>query len=204
MIEHIAIILSAFFTLISGLFAGWIKHNQTSKEKMTDFKIEQLRRESEEKMCKNNRHTAVIYGELWRLLNLLNADRCFILQPHPKKKYLYISVVLEVDKKGISMVKELIQSIPLSDIPLFSKQLSINRWLYFDNIDEQATDSVIKSLMSIAGSTNIGIKQLVNVENDWIGSLVIENTGERPLTEGSRELMRSVANTIQYILPPIN
>ena len=202
--EHVAIILTGLFTLISTVLAGWFAYNQKTKDRMTDLKIDQIKKESENKSAINNRHIAIIYGEMWDLVNKLEADRCFIIQPHPELKYLYISVVLEVDRKGISMAKDLVCNIPMNDIGNFSKELASNSWLYFDNIDGQVFDLRIRSLMRMAGSTNIAIRQLANINNEWIGSIVVENTKQKPLSDDAREIMTNIANMIQFILPPIN
>ena len=201
--EHIAVIMSSFFAAVSTAIAGWFAYNKYNHEKLMDFKIEQIRKENQDKTAFNSRNIAIIYGELWQLLTKLEADRCFIIQPHPENKYLYISVFLEVCKKGVSMVSEIVKDIPMSEVAVFSKDLATNIFMYFDDIDKQIIDLRIKSLMKIAGSTNIAIKQLVNMHNEWIGSLVVENTVKKQLDDNTREIMRSIAQTIQFILPPI-
>ena len=171
---------------------------------MTELKIEQVKKENEDKFAKNNRHIAIIYGELFGLLLKLDADRCFILQPHPERKYLYLSAVLEVDRNGISEVKDILKNIPMSDIALFSKDLASNSWLYFDDINNQIKDKKILSLMHIAGVTNVALRQLVNAQEEWIGTLIVESTTKKTFDDETQEFMKNTANTIQFILPPIN
>ena len=202
--EHVAVILTSFFALVSTVMAGWFAYNKYNHEKIMDLKIEQFRQENQDKTATNSRNIAIVYGELWQLLTRLEADRCFIIQPHPEKKHMYISAVLEVDKKGVSMASDIVKDIPMSEVAVFSKELATKLFMYFDDIDTQVADLRIRSLMKIAGSTNIAIKQLVNMQNEWIGSLVVENTAKKQLDEKSRETMRSIAQTIQFILPPIN
>ena len=197
-------IIVAIIAIIPTIICGWFVYDQNTKDKMTDFKIEQMRKENEIKTVNNSRHIAMIYGELWTLLVNLEADRCFILQPHPEKKHLYISASFEVNKKGISKVSDVVQNIPISEIPLFAKEIATNMWLYYDNIDSQVPCLLIKSLMKISGSTNIAIKQMVNISGDWVGSLVVENTAQKPLDDHAREYMRYAVQTIQFILPPKN
>ena len=203
--QHLATIIVGFFTLITGLYTIYTNSNQSTKEKLTDFKIEQMRLFNEEKINTNNRHVAVIYSELYDLMHKLDVDRVFIIQPHPEVKNTYLSVVLEVDKKGISMVKDMFQNIPISEMPKFSKVLSTTNWLYFTDINSEVGDARTQSLMRTMGSTNIAIRQLTNTAGEWIGSLVAENTQGRDLNSDSAvDAMKNTANTVQYILPPIN
>ena len=203
--EHIEIILTSFFTLVSTALVGWYAYNQKTKDKMTDFKIEQVKKENEEKAAKNNRYTGIIFGELWHLLNRLETDRCFILQPHPAGKSLYVSVILEVCRKSIASVKNVVQNVPVSDISKFAKALATIEYLHIDDVDTEVDDMRAKSLMKMSGSIHLSIRQLINYDHEWVGSLVVENLVEREIDhELTEEMMRSVALTIQFILPPIN
>jgi len=203
--QHLATTIVGFFTLITGLYTIYTNSNQSTKEKLTDYKIEQMRLFNEEKINTNNRQTAVVYGELYDLLHRLDVDRVFIIQRHPHLKPIYLSVFFEVDKKGISLVKDMFQNIPISDMPKFAKLLSTNNWLYFNNIYDQVEDQRAQSLMRTLGSTDIAIRQLTDVTGEWIGSLVAENTQGKRLEESEAiEMMKNTGNTIQYILPPIN
>lgn len=202
---HVATIIVGLFTLISTVLGLWFVYNQSTRDKLTDYKIEQMRLYNEEKISTNNRHVAVIYSELYDLMHRLDVDRVFIIQPHPELKYIYLSVFLEVDKKGISMVKDMFQNILISEMPKFSKEMATTVWLYFDNIDEQVNEPRVQSLMRTMGSTNVALRQLTNTSGDWIGTLVAENTQGRPLNNNvAMEMMKNTANTIQFILPPIN
>ena len=203
--QHFASIMLGFFTLITSVTIAWFGANQYTKDRLTDIKIEQIKTFTGDKINTNNRHTAVIYGEMYDLMHKLDVDRVFIIQPHPELKHHYLSVFFEVDKKGVSMVKEMFQNIPISDMPKMAKMLSTVNWLYFTDISSEVGDARTQSLMRTMGSTNIGIRQLVDTTGEWNGSLVCENTQGRDFdVEIAKEVMKNTANTIQYILPPIN
>ena len=203
--EHWTKVITALFSLIIAVAVPWFAYNQHTKDKMTDYKIEQMRLFNEEKISTNNRQIAIIYGEMYDLMHQLDVDRVFIIQPHPELKHIYLSVFLEVDKKGTSMVKDMFQNIPISEMAQFSKTMATTCWLYYNNIDDQVIDKRTQSLMRLAGSTHIIIKQLVNTSGEWIGSLVAENTNNKLLDENrAQEIIKNTANTIQFILPPIN
>jgi len=202
--KHISIIIAGFFALLNGCFIAYLGYNQSSKDKLTDFKIEQMRLENESKSAENNRHIAIIYGEMYNLLHRMDADRCFILQPHPSARPVYVSVAIEVTRNGVSTISDIVRNIPVSDLSLFVKEMAANRWIYIDDVESQVNDLRAKSIMRIAGATNICIKQLNNANEEWIGSLIIENTTGRIFDDDAQFLTRSTANTIQFILPPIN
>ena len=203
--EHVVTIITASLTFIIGIATAWFGYNQRTKDKMTDLKIEKLKQEHDSRIATNNRHIAVILGEMWELIHKLNADRCFIIQPHPEHRHLFLSVALEVNRKGVSQVKDIFQNIPINDTAGFVKVLATNVWQYIDDIEKQVNEKRIQSIMFLAGSKQIAIRQLVDVKNSWIGSLVVENINHKEYNaDASMEIIKSSANIIQFILPPIN
>ena len=206
--EHLAVILTGLFTLISGVIVAWFAYNQRTKDKMTDLKIEKIQQDNAEKAARDNRNSAIVYGELWKLLHRLDVDRCFVLQPHPKEKHRYLSVFFEVDKNGISPVKEILMNIPMSQIPQFSEEISVERWLFYTEIDKQVLDKRVRSFMQLGGASNVAVKVLENAEGSWIGNLFVENTTNKKFIDNEdiiKQEMKNTANIIQYIMPlPIN
>ena len=203
--EHLTTIVTALFSLISVISVAWFGYNQTTKDKKTDLKIEQIKADDKKKRAMHNRDTAVIYGEIWNVLHELKADRCFILQPHPETKHKYLSVAFEVHRKGVSSIKELLNDIPISSVVNITKEFATNVWLYYDDVEHQVHDKRAKSLMRLGGATHFAFKQLVNTSGDWVGTLAVENTTGKKLDETTTRIeMRKAANIIQYILPPID
>ena len=203
--EHLATVIVALFTTIASIVGGWFMYNQSTKDKETIYRIEELKRAQEEKITINNRQIAIIYSEMYDLMHKLDVDRVFIIQPHPEFRHQYLSVYLEVDKNGISQVRDLFQNIPISDIPKLTKLLATNNWLFFTDIDTQVDSERALALMRSLGSTNICIRQLVNTQGEWIGNLVAENTKGKKIYETEALIkLKATANTIQFILPAIN
>jgi len=197
--------MSMIITAIGVIIVGYFTYNQSTKDKLTDLKIERIRIENNERIAANNRHLANIYGEMFNCLYRLDADRCFIIQPHPVHRHTYMSVVLEVDRNGVSPVKDIFQNIPMSDMAGFVKLLGSNNQLYFDNPLLQVEDRRALSIMLLSGSMQIAIYQLTDVNNNWIGSIVVENINIRKINlVEAFEVLKMCANTIQFILPPIN
>lgn len=79
MLEYIPSMISAIGTII----AAWFAYNQYTKNKLTDLKIEQFKREEEAKSTRCANNSPLVYEGLWNILHGLNADRVYIVQPHP-------------------------------------------------------------------------------------------------------------------------
>jgi len=200
---HLTTIIVAIIAAIPTIVCGWFIYNQSYKDKMTDIKIEQIKVENDTKFAINNRNIAYIHGTMWELLHKLEADRCFIIQPHPEHKHLFLSVCFEVDRKGVAPVKDFFQHIPVNTMPKFIKDMAANVWLYYDDI-AKIDDPKAQSMMIMAGTKQLVLRQLVDVNSSWIGTLVIENIDIKGFDkEPAMETISTAATSIQYILPPI-
>jgi hypothetical protein len=203
--EVVLPVLLAVIAIMIPAATLYVNSNQNEKDKLTDLKIEKIRIENTERSALNNRNVALIIGAMWETLHKLDADRCFVIQPHPEHRHQFMSVALEVTRPGVSYVKEIFQNVPMSDMPSFSKLIASNVWLYFDNPPNQVDDKRALSMMLIAGSMQIAIRQLTNAENKWVGSLVVENIKVRDYNESiCMETVGNCADAIRFILPPIN
>lgn len=200
LMEYIPAIISAIGTII----AAWFAYNQYAKNKFTDLKIEKWKEEEANNSMKKVGNMAVIYGELWELLHELKADRVYIVQPHPLVNYLFVSISAEVKRKGVSSMRESVQSMPMSEVANFVKVLATEDWQFYKDIEVDVRDKKAKALMSIHGTESAAIRRLVNHNNEWIGSLFIESANEQLfICDDIERLTAEVANSIQFILPPI-
>lgn len=194
----IANIISAAGTIV----AAWFAYNQYTRNKMTDLKVDVFKREEERRNYKRSENTAKVFGELWRVLYELKADRVYIVQPHPLGHVAFLSVQFEVKRKGIAGMRESLQSLPMSEVASFSKELAENLYTFYDDIDKEVKDKVAKSLLSVNGSAAVAIKRL-NSTSDWVGNIFCEFTGdgEHAEKEEIRRVLHEAAVNIQYILP---
>lgn len=203
--ENIPEILVAIGGIISAIatpLAAWFAYNQYTKNKTTDLKIEQYKKEQEAKSKRRADNSSIVYGELHSILHELNADRVYIVQPHPLGNESLLSIYYEVKRKGVEPMKPHIQNLPIADVAKFSADLVKNLFLYITNIDEQVSDKYAKSMLSSYGTEAAIIKRLNDNTHDWVGSIFCEFT--RPMSvseEGAREIMHRSAMNIQYLLP---
>lgn len=195
--------LSNLINSLGVIIAAWFSYNQYTKNKVTDAKVELFKKQEAQRGYKRSENSAKIFGELWRILFELKADRVYIVQPHPLGHPMYLSIQFEVKRKGVMGMRESVQKLPMSDIAVFSKEMAETLYMYIDNIDEQVDDRVAKALLSSNGCVGAIIKRL-NSPNDWVGSIFCEFTSPMEVgEEEAREVLHEAATVIQYILPNI-
>lgn len=194
-------IISAICTMITGLFVAWTTFNQGRKNAEVQRDIEKWKREEEQKAVMQNKYSGQVFGQIHELLRTAKADRVYIVQPHPLGHVAFLSCYFEAVNNGITEMQSSIQSIPMSKVPVLSRDLAENLWLYYDNIDEQVDDDVAKSLFLANGTHTVGIKRMDNTK-DWVGSIFIEYIEEPELTEMEiKKLAHDSALVIRHILP---
>lgn len=196
--ENIPAIISSIAVILS----AWFSYNQYAKNKLTDLKIEKWKAEEEVKSAKRSDNIAKIYGVLWQLLHELQADRIYIVQPHPLVNNLFLSVSLEVKRNGVSAMKPNVQRLPMSDVAAFSAELSARDFLLYRNINTEVKDKRVRAIMTTNGCCSVVVRRLADDEHDWIGSIFCGFTHEQQLQPASlRQQLQEAADHIQYILP---
>lgn len=194
--------LPAIITAIAGFAWNIMQYRQYSKNKMTDLKIEQWKKEQEETSARRSSHVANIYGELWQLLHYLKADRVYITQPHPLTNSLFVSITLEVKRNGVSEIKSSVRNLKLSTIANFGAQLAKNEVIVYKNVDTEMKDKRAKSIMQINGSQSVIIQRLSDENNNWIGNIFVDFTTHTEVNLiYAKKLLKEAADNIQYVLP---
>lgn len=196
--EGVALVVTALGTII----ASWFSYNQYTKNKITDAKIEQYKKDDEKKNKRRNDNSAIVFGELWKVLYSLKADRVYIVQPHPLGNESLLSVFFEVKRKGIEGMRNHVQAIKMSDMAKFCGDLAKNLFMYIDDVDSDMDDRYAKSLLSSYGCTAAVIKRMNDNRHDWVGSIFCEFTHKMSVPEDeARRVLHEAAMNIQYILP---
>ncbi len=196
--EYLPSIISALGTII----AAWFAYNQYSKNKLTDLKIEQYKQNEERKNKRRADNSSLVFGELWNILHELDADRVYIVQPHPLGNESMLSVYFEVKRKGVESMKHNIADLPIAEVAKFSSDLVRNLFMYITNIDEQVADKHAKAIFAYGGCEAAVVKRLSDNTHDWVGSIFCEFTRPMAVTEEeARNIMHIAAMNIQYILP---
>lgn len=196
--EFLAPIISAIGTII----VAWFAYNQKTKDQMTALKIEQIKKNEESKNKRRADNCSLVYGELWNILHELDADRVYIVQPHPLGNESMLSVYFEVKRKGIEGMKQNIQDLPIAEVAKFSSDLVRNLFIYISNIEEQVSDKHAKALFAHGGCEAAAVKRLSDNTHDWVGSIFCEFTHPMTVSEDEiKAVMHTAATNIQYLLP---
>lgn len=196
--EYLPAIISAIGTII----AAWFAYNQYTKNKITDLKVEQMRTENEMRRKRRADNSAVVYGELWKILHDLKADRVYIVQPHPLGNESMISIYFESKRKGVESMKPRIQNLKMGDVAKLCSDLTKNLFMFITDIDGQVKDRCAKSLLSSCGTSQVIIKRLSDNSHDWVGSIFCEFTHDEEINEQeAHTIIHEAAMNIQYILP---
>lgn len=191
----------AVFGCISTIVCAWFVYNQKTKDKMTDLKIEKYRKEMKKKGFKRSEDTAKVLGALNKVLLGANADRVYIVQPHPLGHIAFLSIQFEVKANGVQGMRFEVQKLEMSDVAKFCDRMVNNLWLYFDDIDHQIQDPYAKALLSSNGTKVAAIKRM-STARDWVGSIFCEFIDSPTISEADlQKLMHEAAITIQYNLP---
>jgi hypothetical protein len=193
-----AAIISALGVIIS----AWFAYNQYTKNKITDLKVERYKAQTEREMAMRIDQSGHIYGEIADLRGQTQADRVYIIQPHPLGNESLVSIYFEVKEKGVEAMKPHIQQLPLADIPKFYSLLTKNDYLAIHNIDN-VDDLMAHSIFAAYGAEECYIQKMYNHRRDWNGSIFVEYTTEKsPLSEEDMQsLMKACASAIQYQIP---
>lgn len=205
-------VIISLLSVVSTIAVAWFGYNQKVHERKTEAAIAREKEEFDKKRkadilaaerdsSRRRRHSAVIYGELGELRSDFDACRVYIAQPHPMGEIEKISIYYEVKRKGVEDMRKHIQQLPLSDIPIFSKELAETPFTCIKNI-EDVRDDVAHSMMHIAGTKTLFAVRLLDASDDWCGSLFLEYTRKSKCdVERIRHSMLDVAKSIHLILP---
>lgn len=196
--EYLPAIISAIGTII----AAWFAYNQYTKNKLTDLKIEKFRKDEEIKSIRRADNSSIVYGELWNILYELDADRVYIVQPHPLGNESLLSIYYEVKRKGVEPMKPHVQNLRIADVAKFSSDMVKNMFMYITDINTQIQDKYAKSILSSYGCEAAVVKRLNDNKYDWVGSIFCEFTRPIHVSEDEAgEIMHQCAMNIQYLLP---
>ena len=193
--------VGALIGAIGGIYSIWANFHQEEKNKMTDWKIEQYRKQEKKRGFRRAENTGKVLGELSQVMISTGADRVYIVQPHPLGHIAFLSIQFEVKARGVQGMRMEVQKLEMSEVPQFSKMMAEKLFMYFDDIDNQMEDRVAKSLLSSNGTVAAAIKRL-NSSRDWVGSIFCEFM-EAP-TKSREEIQKALhdaAINIQYNLP---
>lgn len=193
--------IGALIGAIGGVYSIWTKFHQDEKNKMTDLKIEQYRKQEKKRGFRRAENTGKVLGELSQVLISTGADRVYIVQPHPLGHIAFLSIQFEVKARGVQGMRMEVQKLEMSEVPQFSKMMAEKLFMYFDDIDNQIEDRVAKSLLSSNGTVVAAVKRLKS-SRDWVGSIFCEFMEQPKISvDDLKIILHEAATNIQFNLP---
>ena len=198
--QYIPEIITALGTII----LGWFTYNQYTKNKMTDEKIERMKREDKERNERRADNATLVFGELWNVLYETGASRVYIVQPHPLGHEEMLTIHFEVKRKGVEPMKPHIQQMRIAEVAKFASDLVKNLFMYITDIEGQVEDRYARSILSSCGCQAAIVKRMSDNKHDWVGSIFCEFTSKIAIDEAeAKDVLHQAATNIQYILPEI-
>ena len=179
------------------------------RKKEMELEMARMERESESRRRRDGGRLSAYLGRIYtymhKMMNRIDADRVFIIQPHPLSNKRLISVSLEViaADRGVAPHKEEFQCKRISEWGQFVGQLSSQDWHIHTNIEE-VRDKRVYVECHLRGLKAVFFRRMVDVDGNWVGTLCAEyvhnevTTDQIILIKGD---MEKKALLIQGILP---
>lgn len=196
--------IPSIISALAVIITAWFSYNQHRHNKMTDLKVDKIKRQEKQRTSQLSYSSGMVFGELWNILHQSKADRVYIVQPHPLKRSAFLTIRFEVLEDGVREMKHTIHSLPMERVPKFSQQMAEEQWMWFTDIDKQMMDRVAKSIMLSNGTEAVAIKRLTSPTDLWEGSIFCEFLTQTNIDEEQlRAVMHRAALKIQDSLPEI-
>lgn len=196
--------IPSIISALAVIITAWFSYNQHRHNKMTDLKVDKIKRQEKQRTSQLSYSSGMVFGELWNILHQSKADRVYIVQPHPLKRSAFLTIRFEVLEDGVREMKHTIHSLPMERVPKFSQQMAEEQWMWFTDIDRQMVDRVAKSIMLSNGTEAVAVKRLTSPTDLWEGSIFCEFLTQTDVKEEQlRAVMHRAALKIQDNLPEV-
>lgn len=196
--------IPSIISALAVIITAWLSYNQYRHNKMTDLKVDRMKRQEKQRTSQLSYSSGMVFGELWNILHQSKADRVYIVQPHPLKRSAFLTIRFEVLEDGVREMKHTIHSLPMERVPKFSQQMAEEQWMWLTDIDRQMVDRVAKSIMLSNGTEAVAVKRLTSPTDLWEGSIFCEFLTQTDIKEEQlRAVMHRAALKIQDNLPEV-
>ena len=174
--------------IIVPLVNGWIKKQERQfelrmqeKEKENESRFNKIELEDrirfEKDKSKLREVFSRLYGYMWKLLLQTEADRVYIIQPHPLSDKQFISVSLEVlnPDRDVRPQKDNFQYKKISEWAGFISKLSTEDWLVYKD-PEHIKDLKFRLEFKRRGLSSFVSRRMTDEDGNWEGTLCVEYT----------------------------
>lgn len=203
-------IITALTPALSIALGIWVYRNQKS----TDYLFKKKENEDQEKIktekARLNSAFADIYFRLNKIIMDLEADRVYIIQPHPLQDKKYISVSFELVNKirDVREHKHNFQNKPMSEWAGMIGVIGKEDWIAYPEVC-QIPDMKWRNWMKRKGVASAFYHRLTENDKYWVATICVEFTRDMPLSSPEMiDMIEKVISTnsqmIADILPEYN
>ena len=194
--------IAAVITALGVIVLGWFQYNQQTKNKETDARLKQRDEEDKEKRKLLKIAANDIMRELHRLLIKTDAQRAYIVQPHPLDRAKFISIEYEVFSEGIVEIARKVHRMPISSVAGFVSELSSRDFILWHS-QADVKDGRARAIMHSIGTEKMAAMRMMD-DTLWLGNIVLDFDSHQELEAVYlKGKMGDAANVVKYILPEI-
>ncbi len=157
----------------------WIKNS----ERRAEERAKRIKEKADEDRAALIGIYSKLWAYMWKLLFTIDADRVYIIQPHPIHERQFISISLETvhPERDVASHKDGFQFRRLSEWSWFASALGTKDWVIFRSLDDiKAKDLKTYSEAYRRGVQSVYFRRLCDVKRQWIGTLCVEYTHKNP------------------------
>lgn len=194
--------IAAVITALGVIVLGWFQYNQQTKNKETDARLKKREEEDKEKRKLLKIAANDIMRELHRLLIKTDAQRAYIVQPHPLDRAKFISIEYEVFSEGMIEIARKVHRMPISSVAGFVSELSSRDFILWHS-QADVKDGRARAIMHSIGTEKMAATRMMD-DTLWLGNIVLDFDSHQELEAVYlKGKMGDAANVIKYILPEI-
>lgn len=194
----IAAVLAVFVSALSAV----LSFRQESFTKRQEYELKRREEEDKEKRKLLKIAANDIMRELHRLLIKTDAQRAYIVQPHPLDRAKFISIEYEVFSEGMVEIARKVHRMPISSIAGFVSELSSRDFILWHS-QADVKDGRARAIMHSIGTEKMAAMRMMD-GNLWLGNIVLDFDSHQELEAVYlKGKMGEAANVVKYILPEI-
>lgn len=166
---------------IAPVLLVWTNHLIKRSDKRAEEREKRQEYRSDVERARLSSSLSELYGYLWKLMHVIDADRIFIMQPHPLHDKQFISISIEVVHPDRDVVrhKDNFQCRRMSDWPGLIAKIGNEDWMIYRSLSE-IKDPKIHTEAYRRGVRAMYFRRMSDAAGNWIGTLCVEYTHSNP------------------------
>lgn len=194
--------IAALVGSIAAFVALFLNFRQQAYNKEKEYELKRREEEDKEKRKLLKIAANDIMRELHRLLIKTDAQRAYIVQPHPLDRAKFISIEYEVFSEGMVEIARKVHRMPISSVAGFVSELSSRDFIMWQ-CQADVKDGRARAIMHSIGTEKMAAMRMMD-GSLWLGNIVLDFDSHQELEAAYlKSKMGEAANVVKYILPEI-